>query len=77
VTCHPPLGWSVSCHHRSRSSWPVHRVFLFLPGVLGTASADTRCARHWRPFCFALLFVCIFGKAPRHSGFGPTTKFQG
>jgi len=29
-------------------------VFLFLPDVLGTASADTRCARHLHPFCFAL-----------------------
>lgn len=31
--------------------------FSFLPDVLGTASADTRCARHLRPFCFALLFL--------------------
>jgi hypothetical protein len=25
-------------------------------------SVDTRCARHWRPFCFALLFLCVLRK---------------
>ena len=38
---------------------PGSCVFLFLPDVLGTASADTRCARPLRPFCFALLFFPI------------------
>jgi hypothetical protein len=51
-------------------------VFLFPSDVLGAASADTRCARHLRPFCFALLFSCIEESAPR-SGFGTTTKFKG
>lgn len=39
-------------------------VFLFLPGVLGTASADTRCARHCRPSCFALVSLRVLRKAP-------------
>src|SRR6185437_17018415 len=47
----------------------------FLPDVLDAASADTCCARHLRPFCFALLFSCSEESAPR-SGFGPTTKFK-
>src|SRR6185312_2661570 len=51
-------------------------VSSFLPDVLGAASADTCCARHLRPFCFALLFSCIEESAPR-SGIGPTTKFKG
>src|SRR6476661_1168932 len=37
-------------------------VFLFLPGVLGTASADTRCARHCLSFCFALVSLRYLGK---------------
>jgi hypothetical protein len=34
-------------------------LFLFLPDVLGTASADNRCARHSCPFCFAPSFLCF------------------
>src|SRR6185437_7934533 len=37
----------------------------FLPDVLGTASADIRCARHWRSFCFALDFLFGLRKAHR------------
>jgi hypothetical protein len=49
-------------------SCPVPPYSSFLPDVLGTASADTRCARHWRPFCFALLFYALRKRtAPRVS----------
>jgi hypothetical protein len=50
-------------------------MFLFLPGVLGTASADNRCARHSCPFCFAHHFFALRKRTA--SGFGPTTKFKG
>src|SRR5690242_16627875 len=36
-----------------------------LPDVLGTASAGTRCARHLRPFCFALVCWINFCAAHR------------
>jgi hypothetical protein len=62
-------------HKSDRSTLFVgSSAFLFPSGVLGTASADIRCARHLRPFCFAL--PLIFEESPQPSGFGPTAKFK-
>jgi hypothetical protein len=40
-------------------------LFLFFPDVLGTASADNRCARHSCPFCFARIIFFGFEEAHR------------
>ena len=53
--------WQLNCSRLIAMSMliGVLRILSFLPDVLGTASADTRCARHLCPFCFALLFfIC-------------------
>jgi hypothetical protein len=54
-SCRPaalPVFGSSAIHPRIKLS--RFSCLLFLPDVLGTASADIRCARHLRPFCFAL-----------------------
>ncbi len=55
----------------------AHSVFLFPSGVLGIPSADNHCARHSRPFCFALLFFDWLRKRTARRFRVPPHKVQG
>src|SRR6185312_7391778 len=66
LTCDSPRFGCASLSSIQTIDLSVLLCSSFLPDVLGTASADTRCARHLRPFCFAL-FVSFLKEAHRHA----------